>query len=180
MIYHTKFRKSYKFFEKGGVWGNSPYEKLWDHLGMREKFDLGSTKLVKISYWIRLAPVCLYSLMLSMPNNEWVNRIEQPWKTICIRCCVFQPACACVCMVENNRKHSKIMKKYLFHHAQRGSCKAHEEKWNFFMIFECFSSFSTMQTDMHAFAGKVKIHNNKDSSMTILGLMRKTNIKIGH
>ena len=26
-------------------------------------------------------------------------------------------ACACVHMVENNEKHSKIMKKYLFYHA---------------------------------------------------------------
>ena len=29
------------------VWGKFPYEKLWDHLGKREKSDLRSTKLTK-------------------------------------------------------------------------------------------------------------------------------------
>ena len=31
----------------GCVWGNSPYEKLWDHLDNRENRDLRSTKLKK-------------------------------------------------------------------------------------------------------------------------------------
>ena len=34
------------FLKKGCVWGNSLYEKLWDHLGKREKLDLESTKQI--------------------------------------------------------------------------------------------------------------------------------------
>ena len=37
-------------------------------------------------------------------------------------------ACACVCMVENNEKHSKIMNKYLYYHAYKRLIKKNEEK----------------------------------------------------
>ena len=33
-------RQQYEVF----VWGKSPYQKLWDHLGKRDKLDLRSTK----------------------------------------------------------------------------------------------------------------------------------------
>ena len=35
------------FLNQGCVWGNSLYEKLWDHLVKREKLDLGLTKHLK-------------------------------------------------------------------------------------------------------------------------------------
>ena len=37
--------------------------------------------------------------------------------------------CACIRMVENDGKHSKIIKSTFFIMRTRGSCKAREEKW---------------------------------------------------
>ena len=41
----------YIFLKKGCVRGISLYEKLWDHLGKREKLDLRSTKFFKMKSW---------------------------------------------------------------------------------------------------------------------------------
>ena len=82
-----------------------------------------------------------------------------------LRCCVFQPANACLRMrlhgwnrlktLENDEKSTfSIMR-------MRGSCKAHEEKRGkdtFFIIFLCLQSFSTMQT--HAFASRKTQHSD--------------------
>ena len=69
-------------------------------------------------------------------------------------CCVFRPenqthACACIRMVENDEKHSKMMKTLPFQ-----SC-AREALVNFFMSFKYFSSFLTMQCmHKHVFTGQ--------------------------
>ena len=52
-----------------------------------------------------------------------------------IHCCVF-------CMVENDEKQWKIIKKYM-------SPAYHDVKGTFCMIFECFSSFSTGRNMQH-------------------------------
>ena len=78
-------------------------------------------------------------------------------------------ACACICMVENDEKHLKSWKKYLFM-CTRGSCETHEEKqlrltWascgldgkgTFSMIFKRFSMFSTMQRHAQACICRLK------------------------
>ena len=45
--------------KKGCVWGNSHYEKLWDHFRKREKLDLGSTKQKNFIY-TTIKRSCLY------------------------------------------------------------------------------------------------------------------------
>ena len=37
---------SLNFLKQGWVWGNSPYEKLWNHLDKSEKRDFGLTKSI--------------------------------------------------------------------------------------------------------------------------------------
>ena len=60
-------------------------------------------------------------------------------------------ACPCVCMVENNRKHSKVMTFFfVFLHEHYMSLLYSWWKRYFFMIFKCFWSFSTMQTHAQA------------------------------
>ena len=78
-----------------------------------------------------------------------------------LHCCVFRPANACVHMVKNNEKCSKIIKKVLYslyaretharltqEHEEKCSFLAFSEKSTFLIIFERFSLFSTMW--MHA------------------------------
>ena len=74
-----------------------------------------------------------------------------------LSCCVFRPAVASIRMVENDGKHSKIMKKVPLSSCVR---EAHVRlvKKNF-MILECFSSFSTMRMHAQACVCMFKIHN---------------------
>ena len=57
-------------------------------------------------------------------------------------------AWACIRMVENDEKHSKIMK--FFFTSFTWASRTHDDKGTFFMIFECFPSFSTMRMDATA------------------------------
>ena len=63
-------------------------------------------------------------------------------------------ACACVPMVENDKKHLKMMKKVFFFMRLTWASRAHGEKGNFFIIFKCFYHFRPCKhMHKHAFAG---------------------------
>ena len=52
-------------------------------------------------------------------------------------------ACACVCMVENNQKHSKMTKKYFFIMNTRGLQEAYVEKWRKTKKIVCWSAIES-------------------------------------
>ena len=69
--------------------------------------------------------MALDTFLSVLPPPSWQSLVELPVVNFNQR----MHAWACIRMVEIDEKHLKIMKKYLFHHDTRGSCKAHEEKW---------------------------------------------------
>ena len=108
------------FLKKGCVWGISLYEKLWDHLGKREKLDLGSTKIflklklkLKLSillewfFWLNADAEVFQcqSRTLTVPfsfqhlhqSQIWAKTMHWP-KTdcVCVCVCVCERVCECV------------------------------------------------------------------------------------
>ena len=74
-------------------------------------------------------------------------------------CCVFRPANACLHMHVHGRKRQKTDQQtffLVFFISLLCSSRVHDEKVTFFIIFECYLSFSTMRLRM---CSLVKIHN---------------------
>ena len=125
-----------------------------------------------------LEPSFLYQLLQVVPLNLKINKFNFACTSTVVCFDQRMHACSCICMVENNEKHSKIMKKIPF-----SSCtwEAHVVKlrkkfvgqrmgvtpkswftpkswlliWNF-VVFDCFSTWPSHVHKQKCYAVRVR------------------------